>query len=44
MDIHDAPFIDIARSDEVFAYEVAKPLSGVRIDLVVVSRHAATLS
>lgn len=38
-DIHDAPFVDIAPSDVPCGDEVAQPLRGVRVDLVVVGDH-----
>lgn len=43
LDIHDAPFVNIAGRDEVLCYEVAKPLSGIGIEFVVVGRHQSIL-
>ncbi|CVI15273.1 hypothetical protein AGR4A_Cc190053 [Agrobacterium tumefaciens str. B6] len=43
LDINDAPFVNIARRDEVLCYEVAKPLGGVWVDLVVIGGHHTNL-
>lgn len=40
-DIFDTPFVDVARSYVPRSDQIAKPLRGVWIDLVVVSSHAA---
>ena len=38
-DINDAPFINVARCNVPSGDQVAQPLSGVRVDLVVICRH-----
>ena len=43
MDINDAPFVNIARRDEVLCYEVTKPLSGVGIEFVIIGGHHTNL-
>ncbi|MGV1823306.1 hypothetical protein [Agrobacterium vitis] len=44
MDIHDAPFINVTRRDMASSDQVAQPLGRIRVDLVVVGRHAATIN
>lgn len=39
VDIHDAPFVNVAWRDMAGGDKVAQPLRGVRIELVVVGGH-----
>ncbi|WP_229769917.1 hypothetical protein [Burkholderia pseudomallei] len=41
-DILNAPFVDVARSDVPGGDQVAQPLRGVWVDLVVVRGHVAS--